>query len=309
MKSQFYKWTSAIVLIIASFSTYAQDLIIKNDKTEIKAKILEIGDNDVKYKKKENPTGPTYSVSKSNIMIIIYSNGEKETFPESQIQQKQAPTQVVKQSATSPQRTTTKKTVQQEVEYEVPKKTSNIEQQTKNEDVNDKDLALAKAINFTKANRLIYVGTNLTTLSNLGLNAEFGSYTPLPIIKGNENIFLGTNFNFTYANQTTLGIKSQILGFGGDITLNYRIAIPDNNKLTIFGGAGLLYTSSIVTLDTKALTGSETVTSISNFGLVIKGNVNYFLTPSIGIYGTIITGTSGGVAFAAGVALRKAPKK
>lgn len=41
----------------AAFSIFAQDIIIKNDKTEFKAKVLEVLDVEVKYKKWEMQDG------------------------------------------------------------------------------------------------------------------------------------------------------------------------------------------------------------------------------------------------------------
>ena len=43
----------------------AQDLIVKTDGTIIKAKISEVGEDAVKYKKADNPDGPLYTISKS----------------------------------------------------------------------------------------------------------------------------------------------------------------------------------------------------------------------------------------------------
>jgi hypothetical protein len=56
------------------------DLIIKNDKTEIKAKVIEIQDLNVVYKKYENLQGPNYNIAKNQVFMIIYANGSKETF-------------------------------------------------------------------------------------------------------------------------------------------------------------------------------------------------------------------------------------
>lgn len=61
----------------------AQDIIIKNDKTEIKAKVLEITDEHVKYKEFDFQDGPIYNLKKSEIFVIIYKNGKRETFPTS----------------------------------------------------------------------------------------------------------------------------------------------------------------------------------------------------------------------------------
>lgn len=70
-------WLIAILL----FSTVyleAQDIIIKNDKTEIKSKVTEITETQIKYKKWENIDGPIYNMAKSEVFLIIYANGQRE---------------------------------------------------------------------------------------------------------------------------------------------------------------------------------------------------------------------------------------
>ncbi len=72
----------AIYLIFFSSPLFAQDIIFKNDKSEVKAKVLEILDREVKYKKWDFMEGPTYSMRKNEIFMIIYENGSRETFNE-----------------------------------------------------------------------------------------------------------------------------------------------------------------------------------------------------------------------------------
>jgi len=73
------KKTSFIFLLILFWANLkAQDLIIKNDKTEIKSKVLEITDTQIKYKKFEMLDGPTYNINKVDVFLIIYKNGLKE---------------------------------------------------------------------------------------------------------------------------------------------------------------------------------------------------------------------------------------
>jgi|GEM_PF-990918 len=69
-----------LIIIIAGYLIKAQDLIVKTDGSIVKAKISEIGEETVKYKKADNPDGPTYTISKSNITSINYENGEVEKF-------------------------------------------------------------------------------------------------------------------------------------------------------------------------------------------------------------------------------------
>lgn len=67
-----------LILLLFSISGLAQDVIIKNDKTEMKTKVLEITDETIKYKKFEALDGPTYNINKSDVFMIIYKNGTKE---------------------------------------------------------------------------------------------------------------------------------------------------------------------------------------------------------------------------------------
>lgn len=67
-----------LVFLFFSCIVIAQDVIIKNDKTEIKGKVYELTDTDIKYKKKELLDGPIYSVKKVEVFMIIYANGIRE---------------------------------------------------------------------------------------------------------------------------------------------------------------------------------------------------------------------------------------
>ncbi len=68
------------LLLMVSEGLFAQETIIKKDKSEIKAKVLEITSDVIKYKKWEKPEGPTYNVEAREVFMIIYSDGEKEYF-------------------------------------------------------------------------------------------------------------------------------------------------------------------------------------------------------------------------------------
>lgn len=58
----------------------AQDIIVKTNKEEIKAKVLDVEESVIRYKKIDFQEGPTYSVNKSDVFMIIYKNGKRETF-------------------------------------------------------------------------------------------------------------------------------------------------------------------------------------------------------------------------------------
>lgn len=70
------------MISILSYSVRAQDIIIKKDGTRVEAKVSEILDSEVKYKKHENLNGPIYSMQKSDIISIDYENGTKDVFSE-----------------------------------------------------------------------------------------------------------------------------------------------------------------------------------------------------------------------------------
>ena len=54
------------------------DVIVKKDNTKIEALIKEIDDTTIKYKRFSNPDGPQYSISKEEVVTILYANGEVE---------------------------------------------------------------------------------------------------------------------------------------------------------------------------------------------------------------------------------------
>lgn len=76
-----------ILLFLVSTILYqlsiAQDIIIKQNGNEIKAKVLEINDNYIKYKKFEYQDGPVRNINVSDVFMIIYENGKREKFANS----------------------------------------------------------------------------------------------------------------------------------------------------------------------------------------------------------------------------------
>ena len=58
----------------------AQDLIVKKDGANVAAKVLEIGEKDIKYKKASHLDGPTYLVSVANVVYIRFEDGSTDIF-------------------------------------------------------------------------------------------------------------------------------------------------------------------------------------------------------------------------------------
>jgi len=68
------------VLFLFGFliTSSAQDIIYKKDGSREETKIMLIGEKEIQYKKYSNPDGPVYTISKSQITMITYENGEYE---------------------------------------------------------------------------------------------------------------------------------------------------------------------------------------------------------------------------------------
>jgi hypothetical protein len=66
---------SVCLLVICWGVCHAQDVIITRDAKKINAKVTEVNPGDIKYKKFDNPDGPTYTLPKNQIASILYQNG------------------------------------------------------------------------------------------------------------------------------------------------------------------------------------------------------------------------------------------
>lgn len=271
------------IITISVIKAFAQDIIVKNDKTEIKAKIEELTETSIKYKKTEMLDGPSYNINKRDVFMIIYKNGTKEyistsTSAESnKIDELKLVTTAIKSQSIND-----------------PKKEENITKQ----EFDDQDLKAAKQIRSIRENGNNLIGINLNTLSKLkAINGELGTYTPLPIANSN-NIYLSSFFSLYYSNTETFGINANTFGFSTDLLLNYKITIPDNDKIKLFAGAGLSYASVFVNVD-------DVPSSTSALGFIVRANAIYYPSKNIGVYGGLITSKGGNVAITAGVAFRR----
>ena len=67
-------------LLISAIPTFlfSQDVMVLKNSDEIKAKVIEITDLTILYKKWDNLTGPDYNMKKEDVLFIRYENGTKE---------------------------------------------------------------------------------------------------------------------------------------------------------------------------------------------------------------------------------------
>src|SRR5574337_435170 len=59
-----------IYLIVSATDNFAQDIIIKKNNEQIKAKIIEIGTSEIKYKFYDAPDGPIIVISKKEVKSV-----------------------------------------------------------------------------------------------------------------------------------------------------------------------------------------------------------------------------------------------
>ncbi len=68
------------IVLLSPLCAHAQDLITKKDGEDIQAKIIEVTQTEIKYKKFSNQDGPTFVLPKSEILIVRYQDGTNEIF-------------------------------------------------------------------------------------------------------------------------------------------------------------------------------------------------------------------------------------
>jgi hypothetical protein len=108
MKKQLIIICSLAILMTSHI--FSQDVIIKNDKSEIKAKVIEIQETTIKYKLYDFLEGPLRNISVSEVFMIIYENGKRETFNTvSEIKPVQIQTQTVNTQENSSQQLSSEK--------------------------------------------------------------------------------------------------------------------------------------------------------------------------------------------------------
>lgn len=59
---------------------YSQDTITNKKSEDIYSKVLEVTTSEIKYKKFDNLNGPTFTILKSDVIMIRYENGTKDIF-------------------------------------------------------------------------------------------------------------------------------------------------------------------------------------------------------------------------------------
>jgi len=69
-----------LAFIAINFTVFSQDVITLKAGEDIQAKILELSTTEIKFKKFDNQTGPTFTILKSTVLMVRYENGTKDIF-------------------------------------------------------------------------------------------------------------------------------------------------------------------------------------------------------------------------------------
>ncbi|MBX9782583.1 MAG: hypothetical protein K2X48_04730 [Chitinophagaceae bacterium] len=69
-----------VVMLLSASMIYAQDIITLRTGETINGRISEVGINEIRYYKSDNPDGPVYVTSKAEVVQIVYANGAKDVF-------------------------------------------------------------------------------------------------------------------------------------------------------------------------------------------------------------------------------------
>ncbi|MDE6637238.1 MAG: hypothetical protein K2K32_03270 [Muribaculaceae bacterium] len=72
--------TLILCLLFCVASSFAKDVITKTDGTKLDAKVEEITETVIKYRKVSNPTGPVYTIPIASVASVLYENGDVDTF-------------------------------------------------------------------------------------------------------------------------------------------------------------------------------------------------------------------------------------
>jgi hypothetical protein len=69
-----------IVMLLSASMIYAQDIITLRTGETINGRISEVGINEIRYYKSDNPDGPVYVTSKTEVAQIVFANGARDVF-------------------------------------------------------------------------------------------------------------------------------------------------------------------------------------------------------------------------------------
>lgn len=207
-------------------STKKTDFIMLYDKSEIEAIIIEISEDNIKYRKANNASGPLYSIKKSNVYMIVYSNGEREKFESVSPQNTDKP-----RTGVPPSLPTSNATIQNSSKQKSLANTANVE---------------TAAIETDSVGDVFDNGVGIADIG-IDVTNQIGLPIPPIILNAYNNKFFKKISKYLFAGVNNSFIINEDykfigLSFGGRYYLNGLIKL-DPKKFMVYGGASVFNTS------------------------------------------------------------------
>ena len=79
-KINLFRLFAFITVLFCTINIQSQDILKKSNGDELQVKVLKISSESIEYKKWSNQSGPTYTISTSEVVMIKYENGEQDLF-------------------------------------------------------------------------------------------------------------------------------------------------------------------------------------------------------------------------------------
>ncbi len=278
------------MLFFVTFFTSAQDVIYKNDKKEIKSKIIEVLDNEIKYKKFEFLDGPTYSMPKTDIYMIIYKNGQKEMFENK--------TTVAKEEV---QETKAASTERKSIANNTTNETDPTKKQNENKD------SSKFAMNSGEFNGVLDIGTIINNLSD---------YIIPPIVITGD-VFSSKNIGYQIYGLTSLSsfeggaVKIDVsnISFGARANYFFNTLLKlDPEKVHFFAGATVGYAMIETSTSSSSPFIKNSSTSSGDIFYFVQLGSRYFFSKRFGIKGELQL-AEGGTNIMFGLSYKIAKKK
>ena len=265
----------------------SQDLIIKNDKTELKSKITEVLSSEIKYKKWEMLDGPIYTINKTDIFMIIYQNGTRETFETAKKISNTNQEILITEGNTTASKNKNKAPVDLAITF-MPKNKF-VAKPTKEQ---RKDKEFLKEYAKSTADRSVSFGINLMNIGKSTVPTIM-FLTDVTIAK---NIAITWGFGFNYHREKFSGYKYSMftywLPIGAVYYFNQLLKIK-KQKASLY--AGVLLTPSISSINIKSdetysYSSSSSSSSKFNFNGGLRVGASYNFVKKFGVYADILVG-------------------
>jgi hypothetical protein len=91
------------LLVLFAINAYGQDILYTTSGNKIKGKVVEINLKDIKYKDFSNLDGPTYVISKTDVVLVQYANGSTDVINDNPTTLAPKTTETVTPTASAPE--------------------------------------------------------------------------------------------------------------------------------------------------------------------------------------------------------------